>query len=172
MKKLILASTIICVGFSGFTYANNFNYNFIEVRNAADPQFTGVEVSKFLTQNTHVIAHYDSQFDGDYDAAVGFGFNGPVSQFADVYVQFLAHQIEFPDKYDRDSVTQAEMNIGFRLWLADQIEATGRLGRHDNSSVIHAGIRFHSTDQFSISAETRNNGIYGPQITMSVRFQY
>ncbi|UUM33184.1 hypothetical protein [Vibrio japonicus] len=161
-----------CVGFSGFTYANNFNYNFIEIRTATDPQLTGVEASHFLTQNTHVVARIDSQFDSDYAAAAGVGFNGPLSQFADIYGQVLAHRIEFPEQYERDSVTQVEMNIGFRLWLADQIEATGRIGRNDESSVFHAGVRFHSTDQLTLSGEMRNNGIYGPQLTMSVRFQY
>ncbi len=172
MKKLILASTIVCAGFSGIAHANNFNYNFMEFRTAIDPQLTGIEASTLLTQNTHLVARVDSQFEGDIAAAGGIGFNGPVSQFADVYGQLLFHYVQFPEEYRRDDVTQAEMNIGFRLWLSDQIEATTRIGRNDEASVFHAGVRFHSTDQLTLSAETRNNGFYGPQLTMSVRFQY
>tara|TARA_Y100001956_G_scaffold55839_1_gene54825 strand:- start:2049 stop:2516 length:468 start_codon:yes stop_codon:yes gene_type:complete len=151
--------------------ANNFNYTYGELRTSIGPESTGVEVSTFLTENSHLVARIDSQFDGDYDVAGGIGFNGPVSQFADIYGQLLLHYVDFPDDSSRDNRTQTEMNIGTRIWLTDQIEATARVGRNKDASVFHAGVRFHSTEQLSLSAETRNNGLYGPQITMSVRFQ-
>ncbi|WP_159652919.1 hypothetical protein [Vibrio atypicus] len=171
MKKYILASAIACMSFTGLANANNFNYTYGELRTSISPESTGVEVSTFLTENSHLIARIDSQFDGDYDLAGGIGFNGPVSQFADIYGQLLLHYVDFPDDSSRDNRTQTEMNIGVRMWLTDQIEATTRLGRNNDASVFHAGIRFHSTEQLSLSAETRNNGLYGPQVTMSVRFQ-
>lgn len=171
MKKLIVASAIVCAGLSGMVHANNFNYTYGELRTSISPESTGIEVSTFLTENSHLVARVDSQFDGDYDVAGGIGFNGPVSQFADIYGQLLLHYVDFPDNSSRSNRTQVEMNIGTRIWLTDQIEATARLGRNDEASVFHAGVRFHSTDQLSLSAETRNNGLYGPQVTMSVRFQ-
>lgn len=172
LKKIILASALAFAGISGSAQANNFNYNFFEVRTAIGPEMTGVEFSTFFTENSHFILRADSQFDKDYDLAGGIGFNGPISQFADVYGQLLLHQVKFTQEAGGESETQAEVNIGVRLWLTDQVEATARLGRNDDSSVAHAGVRFHSTQQLSLSAETRNNGLYGPQITMSVRFQY
>ncbi|MGY3571447.1 hypothetical protein [Vibrio paucivorans] len=152
--------------------ANNFNYNYFEVRTSFSPEVVGAEFSTFLTENSHVVARVDSQFDSDWDAAVGVGFNGPVGQFADVYGQFLVHHINYTERGSNDTDIEAEFNIGGRLWLAEQLELTARLGKLGDSSVFHAGARFHSTQQLSLSAEARNNGIHGPQITMSVRFQY
>lgn len=172
MKKIILAGAIACVTVVGNAQANNFNYNSFEFRTAINPEMTGVEFSTFLTENTHIIARVDSQLSSDYDLAAGFGFNGPISQFADVYGQFLLHRIAYTDEAGGENKTQGELNLGLRMWLTDQVEATGRIGRNDDNSVFHAGVRFHSTQQLSLSAETRNNGLYGPQITMSVRFQF
>lgn len=172
MKKIILASALAFVGMTGTAQANNFNYNYFEVRTAIGPEMSGVEFSTLFTDNSHFIVRLDSQFDSDYDIAGGIGFNGPVNQFVDVYGQLLLHRVKLTDEAGGDENTQAEFNIGFRAWLTNQVEATGRIGRNDDSSVFHAGVRFHSTEQLSLSAETRNNGLYGPQITMSVRFTY
>ncbi|GLT18629.1 hypothetical protein GCM10007938_24090 [Vibrio zhanjiangensis] len=172
MKKIILISAFVCSGFVSVVNANNFNYNFFEVRTAINPEMFGAEFSTFFTDNSHFILRADTQFDKDYDFAGGIGFNGPVSQFADVYGQLLVHQTKYTPEYGADKDTTAELNIGLRLWLAEQIEVTGRIGRNDDSSVFYAGVRFHSTDQLTLAAETRNNGLYGPQVTMSVRFHY
>ncbi|MDN3611677.1 hypothetical protein ACODM8_09435 [Vibrio ostreicida] len=172
MKKIILACAFASAGLTSNAHANNFMYNFFEVRTAINPEMSGAEFSTLFTDNSHFIIRADTQFDKDYDIAGGVGFNGPVSQFADVYGQLLIHRVKYVPKSGGASENQVEVNIGARMWLADQIELTGRIGRNDDSSVFHAGIRFHSTDQLSLSAETRNNGLYGPQIAMSVRFQY
>ncbi|MGD8170494.1 hypothetical protein ACQEXU_02450 [Vibrio sp. TRT 21S02] len=172
LKKRHLLSLLAACTMAGHAQANNFNYNYFEVRTAVNPQMSGVEGSMFLTENSHVVARFDTQFDKDYDLAAGIGFNGPINQFADVYGQLLIHNVKYTKESGGGSDTQAEFNIGLRVWIAEQIEATGRIGRNDDASVFHAGVRFHSTDQLSLSAETRNNGLYGPQATMSVRFQY
>lgn len=99
-------------------------------------------------------------------------FNGPINQFADVFGQLLVHHIKQTDEEGGDSGTQMEFNIGSRIWLSNQLEANVKLGKNDERSVFGAGVRFHSTEQLSLSAETKNNGVYGPQITMSVRFQF
>ncbi|UPQ89923.1 hypothetical protein [Vibrio sinaloensis] len=172
MKKIILTSALALLGLSGNAFANNFNYNYLEVRTAMGPETFGAEFSTQFTENSHFVVRADTQFDKDYDLAGGIGFNGPINQFADVYGQMLIHQVKFNKEAGGESKTLAEVNIGGRVWLAEQVEVTGRLGRIENSSVFHAGVRFHSTQQLSLSAETRNNGLYGPQMTMSVRFQY
>jgi len=152
--------------------ANNFSYNYLEVFTSISPDSTGVEFSNQIMDNAHVIARASTRFDQDHDFAGGIGFNGPINQFADVYGQLLMHQIKETDEEGGESNVEGEMNIGIRVWFSDQFEATGRVGRLDDSSVFYAGVRFHSTEQLSLSAETRNNGIYGPQLTMSVRFQF
>ncbi|WP_432816161.1 hypothetical protein [Vibrio intestinalis] len=172
LKKRILAGALSTLALVPQAFGNNFNYNYLEFRTAVDPTFTGVEFSGLLMENVHFVARADSQFSGDVDLAAGVGFNGPLNQFADVFGQALFHSTTFPDEMNRDRQNAAEINIGLRLWLADQIEATTRVGRLDERSIFHAGLRFHSTEQLSLSAETRNYGLYGPQISMSVRFQY
>lgn len=172
MKKIILTSALALAGFSGNAFANNFNYNYFEVRTSVGPETVGAEFSTIFTENSHFIVRAETQFDRDYDLAGGIGFNGPINQFADVYGQLLIHQTKFTKEYGGNSETNAEINIGGRIWMTDQIEVTGRLGRLDDSSVFHAGVRFHSTQQLSLSGETRNNGLYGPQITMTARFQF
>ena len=82
------------------------------------------------------------------------------------------HTITYPDDQNKERDTVPELNIGLRAWVAAQVEVTTRIGVLDERSVFHAGIRFHSTDQLSLAAETRNSGIYGPQLSMSVRFQF
>ncbi|NVD07878.1 hypothetical protein FCU94_13385 [Vibrio sp. JPW-9-11-11] len=172
MKKIILASALAFVGFSGSVQANNFNYNYLEFRTAMGPETFGAEFSTYFTENSHFVFRADSQFDKDYDLAGGIGFNGPINQFADIYGQLLIHRVRFDRESGGGSETRAEINVGGRVWLADQLEVTGRVGRNEDASVFHAGVRFHSTSQLSLSAETRNNGLYGPQITMSARFQF
>jgi hypothetical protein len=58
----------------------------------------------------------------------------------------------------------------------ENIEVHGRVGQlisnDDTASIIGIGARFHSTQQLSIGADIRNNGIYGHQILMSVRFHF
>lgn len=152
--------------------ANNFSYNYFEVATSVSPDSTGVEFSNQITDNAHVVARYTTLFDDDYDLAGGIGFNGPLSQFADIFGQFLVHQIKYTQEAGGQNEVQAEMNVGIRMWLADQLEASARAGRNDDRSVFYAGVRFHSTEQLSLGLETRNNGLYGPQITMSVRFQF
>lgn len=171
-KKLLTAliGMSSCLPFA--SNANNFSYNYFEITAAASPQTMGGEFSALIVENAHFIGKVSSQFDHDYDVAAGVGFNGPINQFVDVYGQFLLHNTKYTQDKGAERKTQPEFNIGMRVWLANQIEVTGRLGMLDESSVVHAGARFHSTEQLSLSAEVRNNGTYGSQMTMSVRFQY
>ncbi|OLQ84925.1 hypothetical protein BIY21_04905 [Vibrio ponticus] len=172
MKKHVIVTALAASLLAPAALANNFNYNYLEFRTAIDPRFSGAEFSLMVAENIHVLARADSQFEGDSDLAAGIGFNGPINQFVDVFGQALVHSITYPDYDHKDRDTLPEFNIGLRMWLTDQLEATTRVGSLDERSVFHAGLRFHSTSQLSLSAETRNYGIYGPQITMSVRFQY
>ncbi len=172
MKRTLVAG-LLAFSFLPSAYANNFNYNYFEVRTAVSPETTGLELSTYLTDNSHLLARVDSGFNGYYDLAAGIGFNGPVTDFADVFGQFIFHGIRYSDEEDnKDDETKKEMNIGVRLWLTNQIEAEVLAGTNDDNSVFRAGARFHSTDQLTIAAQARNDGTLGPQIVMSVRFQF
>lgn len=173
LRRTCLASLVALAGVLPTTAsANNFNYNFFEVRTALNPDSFGGEFSTFFTENSHFVARLDSRFEGDWDLAGGIGFNGPVSQFADVYGQMLVHSIRGNKEENHDTNVQMEINLGTRIWLTSQVEGHARIGRNDEHSVFIAGVRFHSTQQLALNAEARNAGVWGPQISMGVRFQF
>ncbi len=172
-KKVALLSVIgLTCTLPNTVSANNFNYNYFEVRTAMSPESFGGEFSSNLTDNSHFIVRGDSRFEGDWDIAGGIGFNGPINQFIDIYGQLMLHNIRLSEDEGSDNDTKYEINVGTRLWLTNQIEGHVKIGRVEENSVFIAGIRFHSTDQLSLSAEARNAGIWGPQIAMGVRFNY
>lgn len=156
--------------------ANNFNYNMFEVRMGSSPGTFGAEFNTYFTENTHIIARFDSEFSGDWDLAGGIGFNGPMGQFADIYGQMLLHNVKSDSSDTIGDEWKTEINIGSRIWLMENIEVHGRVGQlisnDEATSIIGIGARFHSTQQLSIGADIRNNGIYGHQILMSVRFHF
>jgi hypothetical protein len=152
--------------------ANNFSYNYFETRVGTSPQSFGGEVSMLITQNAHVIAKLDSQMKGDWDIATGVGFNGPLSEFIDIYGELLLRHSALPDEDNVANHTGAELNAGLRTWISEQTELHSKVGRYNDKSIAGVGVSFHSTDQLSIGADILNNGRWGPQILMSVRFNY
>ncbi|WP_086775707.1 hypothetical protein [Vibrio coralliirubri] len=168
-KTVLLGLAALC---SFSASANNFNYNTFELRMGTSPSTFGGEVTTMFTQNSHFVARIDSEFESDWDAAVGMGFNGPINQFADVTGQMLLHNIERND----DNHIKTEINIGLRAWLMANVEVNARLGQlidnDDTRSIVGIGARFHSTEQLSVGLDMRNNGTYGHQILMSARFGF
>ncbi|MGF1756036.1 hypothetical protein L4C33_20910 [Vibrio makurazakiensis] len=167
-NRLLLGLTAL---FSVSAQANNFNYNTFELRAAASPSTFGTEFTTYFTENSHFVGRFDTGMDGDWDAAGGIGFNGPIGQFADMYGQILVHHIRYEDEIPEDEV-KTEVNIGVKAWLMAGVEGNVRIGQIDSSSVFGFGARFHSTEQLSMGVDFRNNGTYGHQILMSVRFGY
>ena len=153
-------------------FANNFNYNFFEFRTALNPESFGGEVNTYFTENSHIIGRVDSRFKGDWDAAVGMGFNGPINPFADIYGQMLVHSTRGSREEGSKNNMMIELNLGTRVWLTETLEGHMRIGRNEDNSVFIAGIRFHSTQKLALTAEVRNAGIWGPQIGMGVRFHF
>jgi hypothetical protein len=107
--------------------------------------------------------------ENDWDAAGGIGFNGPVNDFVDIYGTLLFHHIKYESRH---TSTGMEANIGSRIWFGDKLEAYGSFGRLKKHSVLKAGVRFHSSDQLSVNMGIKNNGIWGPQTELGVRFEY
>ncbi|UXA00223.1 hypothetical protein [Vibrio splendidus] len=168
-KTVLLGLAALC---SFSASANNFNYNTFELRMGTSPSTFGGEVTTLFTQNAHLIGRFDSGFENDWDAAAGVGFNGPISQFADMYGQMLLHNIE---RNDENNI-KTEVNIGIKAWIIANVEVNARFGQlidNDGSnSIVGFGARFHSTDQLSVGIDMRNNGTYGHQILMSARFGF
>lgn len=164
--------SLLCL-FSSYTVAADFNYNYFEFRAGTSPQSVGGEFSTSVTDNFHVLGSMDTQMDDDWNIAAGVGFNGPVSPLADVFGALLAHQIKYPkDMNNGNYDTLMELHIGLRAWVSDQLEGYGKIGKLDRHSVIAAGVRFHSTDQLSMNMEISNNGIWGSQALLGVRFEF
>ncbi|MDR9829779.1 hypothetical protein RCJ22_29775 [Vibrio sp. FNV 38] len=155
---------------SAVSAANNFSYDYIEARSGLSPLTMGLEGSKHLMDNLHFVGRIDSKLDGDWDLAGGLGFNGPINQYTDIFGQMLVHNIREEDSGSTDF--KPEVNVGLRVWLTNQLEATGRIGVLKDKTVFHGGIKFHSTETLVLSADIRNNGVYGVQPTLGVRFQF
>ncbi|AZL86870.1 MULTISPECIES: hypothetical protein [Aliivibrio] len=161
---------------SSTALANNFPYSFFEARIGTSPGTFGAQINQQFTENAHLVGKIDTEFEGDWDISGGIGFNGPINQFADIYGQLLLHNVKdkSSDKFGDEMLT--EVNIGFRMWLVQQIEVGAQYGQLFNSDItkdvgsVH--FRFHSTDQLSVGTEAKFGGIYGSQIMMTARFTF
>lgn len=175
-KALKVMAFGLCAILPLSAYANNFNYNALEIRMGTSPGTFGSEFTTYFTDNTHFIVRADSEFNGDWDMAGGMGFNGPVGQFADIYGQMLVHNVKESSGDKVGEEWRTEVNIGTRIWLMQNVEINARLGQlmdnDDSRTVYSIGARFHSTQQLSVGADFKNYGIYGQQIAMSVRFGF
>ncbi len=69
-KTVLLGLAALC---SFSASANNFNYNTFELRMGTGRVLSVVKSTMF-TQNSHLVARIDSEFESDWDAAVGMGF--------------------------------------------------------------------------------------------------
>ncbi|MGF1906291.1 MULTISPECIES: hypothetical protein [Aliivibrio] len=161
---------------SSTALANNFPYSFFEARIGTSPGTFGAQINQQFTENAHLVGKIDTEFEGDWDISGGIGFNGPINQFADIYGQLLLHNVKdkSSDKFGDEMLT--EVNIGFRMWLVQQIEVGAQYGQLFNSDItkdvgsVH--FRFHSTDQLSVGTEAKFGGVYGSQIMMTARFTF
>lgn len=161
---------------SSTALANNFPYSFFEARIGTSPGTFGAQINQQFTENAHFVGKIDTEFEGDWDISGGIGFNGPINQFADIYGQLLLHNVKdkSSDKFGDEMLT--EVNIGFRMWLVQQIEVGAQYGQLFNSDItkdvgsVH--FRFHSTDQLSVGTEAKFGGVYGSQIMMTARFTF
>lgn len=167
-KAVLMAASLLAV--TTAASANNFSYDYIEMRSGLSPLTMGVEGSKQIIENLHMVGRIDSRLENDWDFAAGLGFNGPLNQFADIYGQMLIHNIREIDRSSTDF--KPELNVGFRVWMSNQLEATGRIGVLKEKAIFHGGIKFHSTETLVLAAEIRSNGTYGVQPTLGVRFHF
>jgi len=181
MRKTILAAALLLA--SGQSLAqtdpnspsvmSNFGYDYIEARIGASPVTFGTAISKSIHPNAHIIGRIDSEFEGDYDAAAGFGFHAPINNWADLTGEMLFRLV---DDGDHSADSGMEINVGVRQWLGPQLEVGGKAGYvsidDDDDWIGSVYARFHSTELFSIGAEARINDFYGDQLMFTTRFKF
>ncbi|MEZ8861951.1 hypothetical protein [Vibrio sp. 10N.247.311.51] len=180
MRKILLTTAMLLA--SGQALAvdeqpqvmSNFNYDYFEARIGASPVTFGGAFSKSIHPNAHAIARIDSEFEGDYDSAVGLGFHAPLNNWSDLTGEMLARIVQ-PENSSSTDIGM-EINVGVRQWLGPQLEVGGKGGyvsiddNDDWTGSVYA--RFHSTELFSLGAEARINDFYGDQLMFTARFKY
>ncbi|MDN3610315.1 hypothetical protein ACODM8_14315 [Vibrio ostreicida] len=184
MRKTILATALVLATGQAFaetdtnsqSVMSNFSYDHLEARIGASPVTFGVAVSKSIHPNAHVIGRIDSEFEGDYDTAAGFGFHAPINNWADFTGEMLLRVVDYGGKGGKGTDTGMELNLGVRQWLGPQLEVGGKGGYvsiDDNDDWIgSAYVRFHSTELFSVGGEVRINDFYGDQLMFTTRFKF
>ncbi|KAB2826557.1 hypothetical protein F8B77_01485 [Aliivibrio finisterrensis] len=182
IRKTLLASSLMFISTTSMAADNdpnnaimsNFSYDYVEARIGFSPSTFGAGLSTSIHPNAHAIISIDSELDGDYDLATGFGFHAPVNNWADMTGEMLLRVIDDNKHYNND--TGMELNLGVRQWLGPQLEVGGKVGylsiKGDDDTLFSVYGRFHSTELFSIGAEGRFNGIYGDQVMLTARFKY
>ncbi|KOO16777.1 hypothetical protein AKJ18_01525 [Vibrio xuii] len=182
MRKTILAAALVLASGQSFAQTDpnspavmsNFSYDYLEARIGASPVTFGAAMSKSVHPNAHLIGRIDSEFEGDYDAAAGFGFHAPINNWADLTGEMLFRLVD--DGAAKGTDTGMELNLGVRQWLGPQLEVGGKGGYvsiDDNDSWIgSAYVRFHSTELFSLGGELRINDYYGDQFMFTTRFKF
>lgn len=180
MRKTLLAAALLLASNHALAQEDpnqsmsNFSYDYLEARIGASPVTFGAAMSKSVHPNAHVIGRIDSEFDGDFDSAVGFGFHAPINNWADMTGSMLMRIAQPSDKSSAD--VGMELNLGVRQWLGPQLEVGGGGGYvsiDDNDDwIASAYVRFHSTELFSVGAEARINDFYGDQAMFTTRFKF
>ncbi|MBW3696794.1 hypothetical protein EK599_13930 [Vibrio sp. T187] len=154
---------------------SNFSYDYIEARIGASPVTFGAAMSKSIHPNAHAVARIDSEFEGDFDSAVGLGFHSPINNWADLTGEMLMRIVDGQGSSSSSDVGM-ELNLGVRQWLGPQLEVGGKgayVSIDDNddwTGSVYA--RFHSTELFSLGAEARINDTYGDQVMFTTRFKF
>lgn len=174
-RTLITCITGLFLSYAPQALANNFNYNFAEFRSATSPSSLGFEFSTYTMENLHIVGRVDKQFNDAIDLAGGAGFNGPFGDFLDLNGEILLHYAEPENSRNTDSSKEGmllELNIGARMWISETMELHVKVGNVEENSMAQAGFRFHSSSPLSVGANIRNNGLWGAQTAIDVRFEF
>lgn len=186
MRKTLIAAALLLASSPSFAQVDpnslstmsNFSYDYAEARIGVSPVTYGAAISHSIHPNAHVIGRVDSEFDGDYDAAGGFGFHAPINNWSDLTGEMLFKMQDEGNKSNsvKGTDTGMELNLGVRQWLGPQLEVGGKMGYvsiDDNDDWVGSVYtRFHSTELFSIGAEARFNDFYGDQLMFTTRFNF
>ncbi|MGF1698835.1 hypothetical protein L4D09_00760 [Photobacterium makurazakiensis] len=182
MRKTLIATGMILASLSA-THVNaqstmsNFSYDYAEARIGISPLTYGAGFSKSIHPNAHIVGSIDTEFDSDWDAALGVGFHAPINNWADVTGELKARNAKNKGRFDSSAGKMGmEVNLGIRQWLGPQLEVGGNIGHlniDDYEKVIgNIYARFHATELFSIGVTGRFNEIYSDQVMLTTRFKF
>ena len=181
MRKTLLATGLILASIPAAhadqSTMSNFSYDYAEARIGISPLTYGAGFSKSIHPNAHIIASIDTEFDSDWDAALGVGFHAPVNNWADITGELKARNVKDRGCFDSSAGKLGmEVNLGIRQWLGPQFEVGGQIGHlniDDHEKTIgNVYGRFHATELFSIGVAGRFNDIYGDQMMITTRFKF
>ncbi|WP_375753806.1 hypothetical protein [Vibrio sp. HN007] len=182
MRKTLLVAGLVLASSSAFaatdpnspSVMSNFNYDYAEARIGASPVTFGAAYSKSIHPNAHAILRIDSEFEGDYNFAGGFGFHAPINNWADLTGEMLARVVDNDKNLSND--LGMEINLGVRQWLGPQLEVGGKVGyvdiKDDDDFIGSVYARFHSTELFSLGLEYKFEDFYGNQAMFTTRFKF
>ncbi|KHT64708.1 hypothetical protein C9J03_11170 [Photobacterium gaetbulicola] len=182
MRKILIASGLVLASVSA-AQANaqptmsNFSYDYAEARIGISPLTYGAGFSTSIHPNAHITGSVDTEFDSDWDAALGVGFHAPVNNWADITGEIKARSAKNKGALKSSSGKfGVEVNLGVRQWLGPQLEVGGTIGHlniDDYEEVIGSVYgRFHATELFSVGVTGRFNELYGDQVMLSTRFKF
>ncbi|PSW17278.1 hypothetical protein C9I98_19960 [Photobacterium sanctipauli] len=182
MRKTLIATGMILASFSA-AHVNaqqtmsNFSYDYAEARIGISPLTYGAGFSKSIHPNAHIVGSIDTEFDSDWDAALGVGFHAPINNWADVTGELKARNTKNKGRFDSSAGKMGmEVNLGIRQWLGPQLEVGGSIGHLNiddyEKTIGNIYARFHATELFSIGATGRFNEVYGDQVMLTTRFKF
>ncbi len=181
MRKTLLATGFILASISAAhaaqTTMSNFSYDYAEARIGISPLTYGAGFSKSIHPNAHLTGSVDTEFDSDWDLALGVGFHAPINNWADITGEIKARNAKNNSEFNSSGgkLGGMEVNVGVRQWLGPQLEVGGQIGHlnisdHEKTIGMVYG-RFHATELFSIGGQVRFNEVYGDQIMLTTRFK-
>ena len=182
MRKILLATSLMPASISAAhadtsSTMSNFSYDYAEARIGISPLTYGAGFSKSIHPNAHIIGSIDTEFDSDWDAALGVGFHAPINNWADITGELKARNAKDSGRFDTSAGRLGmEVNLGVRQWLGPQLEVGGQIGHLNiddyEKTIGNVYARFHATELFSIGVTGRFNEIYGDQMLVTTRFKF
>ena len=154
--------------------AANFSTDFLDLSFQVKPTGFSLDSGRDINESLAILGGVstDSESEDDnYDLYVGPQLYGPLVQGVDLNAQLLIH-------YNKNSLSSNEQgvavegNVGVRAWIAPRLEANLVVGSNGTHSIFTFGARLYLSDRAAFSLSSKNNGIYGPQIQLGVRYNF
>lgn len=174
-KTTTHAIILTALVFSSLAFANNFSYNYVEVRLPTNPGGVGAAANWQLHPNAHAIIEAESDFDSDWQVKTGIGFHAPLNYRSDISGELKVISVK-NEKFDRSlGRLGTELNLGLSAWVLPQVETGAVFGvMHLDKDITKFNLyaRFHASDTFSLGAEWRIKNIEDHSVMISARYPF
>ncbi|WP_087020110.1 hypothetical protein [Thaumasiovibrio subtropicus] len=158
------------------SWASAFSHQFVQVNILTNPSGLGGQLSMTIHESARLIVEGESNFDDAWNFGGGAGFFAPVNSVLDIKGDIIARS-QKNDRYDNTiGKFGVELNLGFRAWVAPQVEFAADVGRFmrdgKDYTIVNLIGRYHPTDLVSVNAEWRMKGENDGQFVLGVRFPF